>query len=379
EGWELLGDDAFVRRTIERLHALGIRAILYVRAYVSENSLATDPPGLVGEVARRGLAAKTRDGDPYFFTANESPALLYDFTNPATVRFWQQRRLKRMLDLGADGFMQDFGEHTFDAMRFADGSTGEQMHNRFPVLYHRLSRAYVDRYAREHRGGQPVWFFTRAGYSGRPGSAASEMGNFPGDETTNWEGASGLRSLAPDMLNRAVGGSFGYTTDIGGYADLLSGATTPELFTRWSEWSALTPYFRVHNSVTFGTRMPWDFGEETYDRWRAMADLHQRALPLIRRLWAEGRRTGVPPTRPLWLAAPGDRRAAAEDQEWLLGDDVLVAPVVEEGAAGREVTFPRGCWASPQGGERVRGPAVRRIEAPPGRLPYFMRCGARPF
>ena len=126
------------------------------------------------------------------------------------------------------------------------------------------------------RRGTP-WFFSRSGYSGRPGSAAYEMGNFPGDETVDWSAGSGLRSLAPDMLNRAVGGAFGYTTDIGGYVDLLAGAPNAELYTRWSEWSALTPYFRVHNSAANGTRMPWSYGPQALARWKSLAALHRRA------------------------------------------------------------------------------------------------------
>ena len=178
--------------------------------------------------------------------------------------------------------MQDFGEQVQRDMHFADGSTGRTMHNRYPVIWHRLSRRILDDWQRDHPERGPIWFFTRAGYSGRPGSAAYEMGNFPGDETTDWSAGSGLRSLAPDMLNRAVGGAFGYTTDIGGYIDFIAPPPNAELFTRWSEWAALTPYFRVHNSASTGTRMPWFYGAETLATWKSLASLHQRALPLIR-------------------------------------------------------------------------------------------------
>jgi alpha-glucosidase (family GH31 glycosyl hydrolase) len=205
------------------------------------------------------------------------------------------------------------------------------------------------------------------------------MGNFPGDETVDWSAGSGLRSLGPDMLNRAVGGAFGYTTDIGGYVDLLTGPPTAELYTRLSEWAALTPYFRVHNSSASGTRMPWSYGARVLARWKALAALHHRATPLIRRLWRAGRHTGLPPTRPLWLVAPETPGARDESQEWLLGPDVLVAPVVRQGARSRSVSFPRGCWVRPAGGRMLRGPARIRVAAPLGRLPYFFRCGHRPF
>ncbi len=380
EGWALLDDPAYVRSVTARLHRMGIRSILYARAYVSDDSLATQPRGDFAEVQRIGLAATDSAGRPYIFGSNGgSPAVLLDFTNPATTTWWGAR-LKLMLDLGADGFMQDFGEQVQDDMHFADGSTGLTMHNRYPVIWHRVSRQILDQLAHDRHRKEPYWFFTRSGYSGRPGSAAYEMGNFPGDETADWGAASGLRSLAPDMLNRAVGGAFGYTTDIGGYIDFLTGPPNEELFTRWSEWSALTPYFRVHNSAIAGTRMPWSYGAEALARWKRLAALHQSAVPYMRRLWKLGRRTGMPVTRPLWLAAPEAPGASHEGQEWLLGEDVLVAPVVVEGATTREVSFPRGCWRQ-QGvaGALFQGPATATVQAPLGTLPYFFRCGRRPF
>ncbi len=303
EGWGML-DLGYVRSVIARLHAMGIRAFLYVRAYVSDDALATQPKGDFEETERLGLVATTPTGAPYEFGGNGgSPSTLLDFTKPATVAWWR-RRLDLLIGLGADGFMQDFGEQVQDGMRFADGSTGTEMHNRYPVIFHRVSRRILDRWAAKHPKRGPIWFFTRAGYSGRPGSAAYEMGNFPGDETVDWGEASGLRSLAPDMLNRAVGGAFGYTTDIGGYIDTLTGSPSEELYDRWSEWAALSPYFRVHNAASTGVRMPWSYGGSTLALWEAMAALHEKAVPLIRRLWRKGRRTGIPVTRPLWLSAP---------------------------------------------------------------------------
>ena len=352
---------AQVFRTLRRR---GIHPLVYLRPWITPGSIPVT----------RGWVARTASGQPYYTTTTTGVRIaLLDFTNPAAVRFWQ-REVARALNLGADGFMQDFGEEVLLDMRFSDGEAGATMHNRYPVLYARATREELTRYERSHPG-RTAFFFTRAGYTG---SAAYENANFPGDETTDWSHSSGIRSLTSDMLSRAVVGAYGYGTDIGGYYDLTTPPTTRELFLRWAEWAALTPVFRLHGSGLAGTHTPWSFGPATVRTYKALSRLHLRAAPLIMRLWRQADRTGIPVTRPLWLQFPGDRTGWRQDQEWMLGPDVLVAPVVIQGAGSRSVYFPAGCWRTSHGAT-VRGPRSARVSAPLTVLPYFTRCGTRPF
>jgi sulfoquinovosidase len=378
EGWWYY-DDAALEKIIGRLHALGIHALLYFRSFAdTSGNSGVDDADAFGELTQNGWAATTPAGSPYVFGSNfNAPAVLVDFTNPGAVQWWEER-MKRGLDLGADGFMQDFGEQTQVDMRFADGSTGAAMHNRYPNLYHRVTHDFVARYEREHRGRQIFWY-TRAGYSGLPGSPAYEQSNFPGDETTDWSRSSGLASLTTDMLNRAVGGAYGFNADIGGYLDVGPyPETTKELLIRWAEWEALSPIFRLHGAASAGTHAPWTFDADTVRLYNQISDLRITVAPLVGQLWREAARTGIPVTRPLWLEFPGDAEAAKQDQEWMLGPDVLVAPVVEEGKTARDVYFPAGCWRAPDNGETHRGPAHAEVSAPLARLPYFFRCGSQP-
>jgi alpha-glucosidase len=360
-------------KDIARLKRLGVHVLVYFRGFVGKDTTGTDSPSEYDEAVAKGYVATHADGSPYTFTSNfNADGAVIDFTNPAAVAWWQAR-IRRALRLRADGFMQDFGEQVFDDMHFHDGSTGAQMHNRYPVLFHRATARAVASFRRRHPRRR-IWWFVRSGYSG---SARYEPASFPGDETTDWTRSSGLASQTTDMLNRAIGGAYGFTTDIGGYFDVGPyPPTSKELFARWAEWAALSPFFRVHGSLLAGTHTPWSYDAETLRIYKRMAALHRRARPLIRGLWREARRSGMPPTRPLWLQFPGDARAAGQDQEWALGPNVLVAPVVTEGATRRPVYFPAGCWRG--AGIRVRGPRSRTVSAPLGALPYFVRCGTRP-
>lgn len=377
EGWEILSRETS-REIIQALHARNIRAYLYIRNYVGVDPANTERPESFTEAISNGYVVTDSLGMPYLFgTPFGGLGAAIDFTSAKAVAWWQGRIREMVEDLGADGFMQDFGEHIALDMHFADGSTGLTMHNHYPTLFHQSTRAVLDDI--EKKTGRQIFFWTRAGYSGRQGSSAYESSNFPGDETSDWSRASGFASLTTDMLSRSATGSYGFNTDIGGYFDYHVGAADAELFTRWSFWSALSPVFRVHNSSSNGVRMPWFYGKETLAHWRKAAELHLAAAPLIMRLWKEAQSTGIPPTRGLWFHYPDDARARSADQEWLLGPDVLVAPVVTQGATSRKVYLPKGCWRHVDSGDSFQGPADITVKAPVDSLPYFFKCGTRPF
>ncbi len=380
EAWRTQ-EPAFVRKTNAALRAKGIHAVGYLRAFVHVDSF--DNQAIFDQADRNGYGARDAQGNPARFVCNYGPdCILIDFSNPAARRWWAGR-VREMLDLGFDGFMEDFGEQATTDMHFFDGSTGATMHNRYPVLYHRLTREVVDEYMREHPDRE-IYFFTRAGYSGagdgsRRGSAAYDNGSFPGDETVSWTEGTGLPSIVPDMLNRSVGGGLGYDTDIGGYTGLPGGydGASTELFLRWAQAAVFTPYYRVHNA---DIHMPWDkrYAAGTEAKWERLARLHNSAVPLIADLWKRYPETGVPPTAPLWLLFADDPRAAAVSDQWMVGRDLLVAPVLSKGATSRSVYFPAGCWRHGETGSAFEGGTRRSVPAGPDSLPWFVRCGTDP-
>ncbi len=381
EGWAGLQRIGTYQQVVDDLTALGIRPLTYFRAFLGQTDDALEESDAYEEAMKQGYVVKNVLGLPYLFGSplgTSGLAALIDFTNPAAVQWWKGR-IKRALAQGSQGFMQDFGEQTAADMVFHDGSTGIQMHNRYAVLYHRATREAFDEYRAENRqSAVEPWFFVRNGYSGRPGSAAFESASWSGDNTTDWSRASGLGAVIPDMLNRAIGGAYGFVTEIGGFID-LAGRPSKELLIRWSHHASLMPVHRLHGGPINGTHMPWRYDAETVAEYRRSAQRHIAAQPLILNLWREAEATGIPITRPLWLAYPDDPVAARQDQQFMLGPDVLVAPVVERGAVSRAVYFPTGCWQHPEDDSRFNGPAMQTVTAPLGYLPYYFRCGTQPF
>ena len=235
-------------KIVAQLRARHIHPLAYLRPFITPGSYPD----------RMGFTVRNAAGQTYTTTGTLGQHIaLLDFSNPAAVSWWEHE-VAKVLNLGFDGFMADFGEEVIADMRFHNGQTGATMHNLYPVLYAKATREAIEAYERSHPQRQ-IWFYNRSGYSGTPGSAAYEGGNVPGDEATYWGQGSGLASLAPDMLNRAIGGAYGYATDIGGYYDYTTPPTTKSLFLRWAEWAALTPIFRLHGAGRTGTHTPWSY------------------------------------------------------------------------------------------------------------------------
>lgn len=374
EGWEYVSH-SFLTGLFAKLKAHGIRPLVYFRPFPGDENSGENSKADYETALADHYFTTRENGEPFLFESNYSnEAGLIDFTNPAAVQWWRSR-IFAALELGAEGFMLDFGEQVQPGMHFFDGATGTQMHNYYPILYQRVTRQIVEEFEAAHPGREIV-FYTRSGYSGEPGSAAYENFNFPGDETTDWSESSGLASLTRDMLNRAIGGAYGYSTDIGGYYDVQTATTTRQLFVRWAEWAALSPIFRLHGALLM-EHTPWSM--HALRLYAQLTRLHVDAEPLIRTLWQQADETGMPVTRPLYLDYPDDPQAAEQDQEWLLGPDVLVAPVTEQYAHSRTVYFPEGCWRSPETGEEVTGPRSQAVKASLAQLPFFFACGTQPF
>ena len=372
EGWHAVPD---ARRLFGSLRRQGLHLSAYWNPYLA--------PGGPADLEARARDAVVEDatGAPFpVLTSRNTIAHVVDFTAPEAADFWAGQ-VARSSRLGFEGFMHDFGEFVTDGMRFHDGSPVATAHNRYPVLYHAAARRALDAWARTHDRFDP-FFYVRAGYTGVP---RSTPGVFPGDETTDWGRGSGLPSVPPAMLNLALGGAYAFTTDVGGYFDFVAPRTTPELLIRWSQLAAFTPIMRLHNSTSKGQLLPWEAGEEALSIYRRYARAKVRLIGLVDRLArAAARGRGVGPVRPLVLSDPGARSVA---DEWLLGPDLLVAPVLERGARERRVYLPDGRrWrravVDGAGRLRARGPVLDggqtiTAPAPLADIPLFCRVVRR--
>ncbi|MFJ3824009.1 glycoside hydrolase family 31 protein [Streptomyces nodosus] len=300
-------------------------------------------------------------------------AVYPDFTQPG-VRAWWGGLYRERLEQGFAGFWHDmnepvsftaFGEKTLprSSRHALEGRGGDhrEAHNVYALCMARAAYEGLCDLVPEQR----PFLFSRSGWAGMQRYG----GTWSGDVATGWPG---LRASLSLVLGLGLCGVPYSGPDVGGF----DGSPSPELYLRWFQLASYLPLFRTHSSVRAGRREPWEFGAEVLGHARTALAERRRLLPYFITLAHLAHRTGAPYVRPLWWGDPGDRALRDCEDAFLLGDGLLVAPVLEPGVRRRSVPLPRGRWYDTATGEAYQGPGSVVIDAPLGRIPVLARAGA---
>jgi alpha-glucosidase len=225
----------------------------------------------------------------------------------------------------------------------------------------RASREGALRHAPDRR----PFVITRAGYAGIQRYSLV----WTGDNSSNWDH---LNDAVQMFLNLSLSGVPFCGGDVGGFLD----NATPELFTRWFQLAAFTPFFRNHTNLGTIDQEPWAFGEGVESICRHYLRLRYRLLPYLYGLFAEARRSGAPIMRPMLWHYQSDPPAAACSDQFMLGRNLLIAPVLRQGSAARSVYLPNDVWFDFWTGEKITGGGYIIADAPSDTIPIFVRAGA---
>ena len=334
---------------LARLHDRGLKVCVWINPYIAQRS------ALFEEGKRRGYLVRRADGSVWQWDRWQAGMGLVDFTNPEATA-WYQGKLRTLLAQGVDAFKTDFGERIPLDVVWHDGSDPERMHNWYTQLYNQSVAAVLE----EHSPGGAVVFARSATVGGH---------RFP----VHWGGdsTSTFVSMAESLrggLSLAFGGFAYWSHDIGGF----EGSPDPAVFKRWLAFGLLSSHSRLHGSDSY--RVPWAFDEEAVEVTRVFSRLKLSLLPYLMRAGRQAHESGLPVMRPMPLAYPDDPAAAYLDRQYLLGDDLLVAPVFD--ATGEvDVYLPAGTWTPLLGGTPVTGPVWRRERHGFDSLPLYARAG----
>lgn len=346
---------------IEQLHKRGIRFLGYINPYLANDG------ELYREGKARGYFAVRPDGSEYLVDFGEFYCGVVDFTNPAAYKWYKDEVIKKyMLEIGMDGWMADFGEYLpTDEIRLYNGRSPMLEHNHWPALW---AKCNYDAVSETGKIGEAIYFM-------RAGAAGSQRYCpilWAGDQSVDFSIHDGLATVICAALSAGMSGCGLNHSDIGGYTSLFGNIRTKELFLRWAEMAMFTPMMRTHEGNRPDSNFQYYEDEDCMDRLARLVEIYTMMAPYIRKLVEENAAKGIPVQRPLFLHYEEDPAAYDLQYEYLLGEDVLVAPVYLSGKESWEVYLPGGDWKHIWTGT-LYSAGVITVEAPVGYPPVFYR------
>lgn len=334
---------------LKRLKSRGLKISLWINPYIGQASPLFD------EGKEGGYFLKRLDGSVWQWDLWQAGNAIVDFTNPAA-REWFKSKLRPLLEMGVDCFKTDFGERIPTDVRYHNGANPEEMHN----LYTQLYNATVWELLQEVKGDNAIVFARSATVGGQKMPV-----HWGGDNTSSFE------SMAESLrggLSLSLSG-FGYWShDIGGF----EGQPDPGVFKRWLAFGLLSSHSRLHGNES--VRVPWSIDEEAVEVTRTFVNLKKKLHPYLVATMRDVTSKGLPMMRPMLLAFPEDHTSWFLDQQYMLGPDLLVAPVFNDSG---EVTFylPAGQWRNYFTDELVEGGRWLTESHGFNTLPLYARSG----
>jgi alpha-glucosidase len=312
--------------------------------------------------------ATDKDGLTYVNQVWPGDSVFPDFSNEDTRSWWAENQ-KLMLNTGVAGIWNDMNEPASfkgplpDDVQFKnDGRSTDhtEIHN---VYGHLMSKATFEG-IKKHSGKRP-FVITRAAYAGTQKYSTV----WTGDNQSFWEH---LRLSIPMLLNLGMSGISFVGTDVGGFSFDCTG----ELLSRWVQVGCFSPLFRNHSCIHTRDQEPWAFDEETLNINRKYIKLRYKLLPYLYDLMWKGEKDGLPVMRPLVMHYEKDKAVHEINDEFLVGENILVAPIVEQGKTYRAVYLPEGQWIDYWTKEVIDGVKYIIKEAPLDLCPMYIKAGS---
>ncbi len=316
---------------LRRIKAKGLNICVWINPYIGQESCLFD------EGMEKGYFIRRTNGQVWQWDMWQPGMAIVDFTNPDACK-WFQDKLEALLDMGVDCFKTDFGERipTEDVMYF-DGSDPRKMHNYYTYLYNKCVYELLER----KRGkGEAVLFARSATVGGQ---------KFP----VHWGGDcwSDYESMEESLrggLSLLMSGFGFWAHDIGGFEN----TSTADVYKRWVAFGLLSSHSRLHGSSSY--RVPWVYDEEAVDVVRFFTRLKASLMPYLYKTAIDTSVLGIPSMRSMVLEFTEDKTCHYVDKQYMLGDNLLVAPIFnEEGMA--EYYLPEGIWTDFFTGEEKHG------------------------
>ncbi|WP_461215910.1 alpha-glucosidase [Lacticaseibacillus sp. GG6-2] len=351
-----------LKATIQKWQAEGIQYLGYINPYI-----ANDAP-MYPEADAKGYFAKSADGSTYLVDFGGFDCGVVDFTNPEAFDWFKEVIKKNMIATGLTGWMADFGEYLPTDVVLYDHSDPKVMHNKWPMLWAKCNHDAVAEAGKQDQ----IVYFMRAGATGTQKYTPLL---WAGDQSVNWSLDDGLASTIPAALSAGMTGNGLTHSDIGGYTSRYGNIRTKELFMRWVEMAAFTPFMRSHEGNRPDTNFQVYDSDDAMNHLSRYAHLFKQLAPYRKQVMQEVTDQGLPAQRPLFLHYEDDQKAYDIQYEYLFGRDLLVAPVYQSGKTQWDVYLPDDEWIDFWTGKVYHG-GQYTVDASLGTIPVFYRAGS---
>lgn len=324
--------------------------------------------GIYEEGIKNNYFATDKDGIPYVNEVWPGDSLYPDYSKPEVRQWWSENQ-KIMMDAGVEGIWNDMNEPASfrgplpdDVMFHNDGRLSDhtEVHN---VYGHLMAKATFEG-IKKYTGKRP-FVVTRACYAGTQKYSTG----WTGDNQSFWEH---LRMSLPMLMNLGLSGLTFCGTDVGGF----SSDCTAELLSRWVQVGCFSPLFRNHSGMHTRDQEPWAFDEVTEAINRKYIKLRYKLLPYLYDMMWTSENTGLPVIRPLMLNYQQDEKTYEINDEFMFGENILVAPVLEQGQKARTVYLPQGTWIDYWTKEVIEGGRYIIKETPLDICPMYIKAGS---
>lgn len=329
--------------TIDSLHDDGFAFLGYFNPFVRTSVEHYD------EGVANGYLIEKQNGSVYTFAdPSLNAASWVDLTDPAARDWFKGFATTAARDLGIDGWMADFAEWSpLDAV-YDSELNPYIIHNIYPLLWQQIQREVLEEvHSQSADEADNNWnFFARSGWASLNGGSPGLAQIFwAADQETDFSTGDGLPSVIPIGMHLGMAGVSIFGSDIAGYSSFGDGNATKELFFRWTSMAAFHPLMRTHHGSDNCENWSFDTDEESTDHFRRYAQIHTLLYPYFDELSNEAVERGLPMVRHPYLVDP-ELSGLWTDTEYqfFLGDDLLVAPTVTEGATERDVRVPTEDW-----------------------------------
>ncbi len=315
---------------LKKIKDRGIKVCVWINPYIAQESY------LFQEGMELGYLVKRPNGNVWQWDMWQPGMALVDFTNPEACK-WFQSKLAALVDMGVDCFKTDFGERIPTDVVYHDGSDTQKMHNYYTYLYNKCVYDLLI----EKKGKEDAVLFAR--------SATVGGQKFP----VHWGGDcwSDYESMAESLrggLSLMMSGFAFWSHDIGGFEN----TSTADVYKRWAAFGLLSSHSRLHGSTSY--RVPWAYDDEAVDVVRFFTKFKAKLMPYLYKTSVDATQTGIPTMRAMVLEYTNDITCHYLDKQYMLGDNLLVAPILNDKSLG-EYYLPEGTWTEVFTNEVITG------------------------